>query len=442
MFAPIVKPILQVKYYYTQPCMLLLMVVCFCLRLPAQSIKNYVEQHTLPVQFIENRQDDAFADLEAFGNAVGDSRIVLLGEQDHGDAPTFLAKTRLVKYLHEKKGFDVLAFESDFFALNYAWDKLEKQQALIDSFLMRNIFPIWTFCDACENLLYSYIPSTFNTNAPLQVSGFDNQMILDYSWHHLSSTLDSFLRANNFPAVHAANYDSLLSQMDRLRKFSYLNDSGRNALRPEMQRAILAFTGIQQQADSLLAKDDFWLMVIHSYMPGLKQLYETNYAEQNTIRDEQMAKNLAWLCKVKYPDKKIIVWAASAHIQKGADVIQNKFDFINMGLRFINDTLLKKETYFLGFTSATGTAGRLTMKDSYKVAKPLANSFEKWVNEDYAYAFTDFSAFNNQYPGFNSPFLMKGTRHYYIKRVWNKAFDGVFFIRNMYPCKNIFKQVK
>ncbi len=39
--------------------------------------------------------------------------MVLLGEQHHGDGATFQAKTRLVKYLHEQKGFNVLVWESD-----------------------------------------------------------------------------------------------------------------------------------------------------------------------------------------------------------------------------------------------------------------------------------------------------------------------------------------
>ena len=80
-------------------------------------IKNFVQQNQRSISTISPDSIN-YEDLDPIGNAIGNSTIVMLGEQDHGDAPTFLAKTRLIKYLHEKKGFNVLAFESDFFAFN------------------------------------------------------------------------------------------------------------------------------------------------------------------------------------------------------------------------------------------------------------------------------------------------------------------------------------
>src|SRR5687768_5674509 len=80
-------------------------------------LKKYVQENTVPINSIKaNFTDDS--DLEGISNSIGDARVVMLGEQDHGDGATMQAKTRLVKYLHEKKGFNVLAFEGEFFALN------------------------------------------------------------------------------------------------------------------------------------------------------------------------------------------------------------------------------------------------------------------------------------------------------------------------------------
>jgi len=42
-----------------------------------------------------------------------DKRIVFLGENAHGVSEFTTMKARLIRYLHEELGFDVLAFESN-----------------------------------------------------------------------------------------------------------------------------------------------------------------------------------------------------------------------------------------------------------------------------------------------------------------------------------------
>ena len=192
--------------------------------LHAQDIKEYVLKNTNAI--LTNQPDSInYADLEPIGNAIAGSRIVFMGEQDHGDAPTFLAKTRLIKYLHEKKGFNVLAFESDFFGLNYGWDQSPKNKAAMDSFLQRNIFPIWTFCDACEQLFYDYIPATHATPSPMQITGFDNQMVLRYSSKYLSYILDSVLRSYDLQVTKEANYVSEIIPLIDSSKIYCLRDT-------------------------------------------------------------------------------------------------------------------------------------------------------------------------------------------------------------------------
>lgn len=78
------------------------------------SAKQFVSDNAKRVASI-NANDTDYSDLHAIGEAIGNKRIVMLGEVYHGDATAFQAKTRLVKFLHEKMGFKVLVFESDFF---------------------------------------------------------------------------------------------------------------------------------------------------------------------------------------------------------------------------------------------------------------------------------------------------------------------------------------
>lgn len=66
---------------------------------------QWLQQHAAPIRSTDPADED-FADLAPLRAAIGKSRIVMLGEQSHGDGTTFLAKTRMIKYLHEKLGFD------------------------------------------------------------------------------------------------------------------------------------------------------------------------------------------------------------------------------------------------------------------------------------------------------------------------------------------------
>ena len=395
------------------------------------SIKDYVKSNTVSIDNIDTTSEN-YEDLEPIGKAIGNARIVMLGEQDHGDAPTFLAKTRLVKYLHEKKGFNVLAFESDFFALTKGWDELPKNKPVIDTFLRKNIFSIWTGCDACHHLFYDYIPSTFSTDNPLNIAGFDNQVCLAYSKENLSKQIDSVFIKLNLPlAQNKTEKDSTLFCINILiNSYGPIPDSIYSVIESKLNTA-------KKQLSVKTAKNDYWVLVI-SNLIELNNQYRTfskRYIQSNFIRDKQMDVNLNWICNEKYPNEKIIVWAANGHIMKYTDSIKSKRVFMNMGTLFAKNN--SSNTYVMGFTSFHGEAGRITIKNKYRLASPAINSFERWIDKDYQYSFTDFKKYNETHPANQTSFRMKGAGHFSINTYWNKVFDGVFFIRDMYPCKQI-----
>src|SRR5688572_4678633 len=88
--------------------------------------------------------DEDFSDLQPLKKVLEGRRIVLLGEQSHQEGSVFLAKTRLIKFLHREMGFDVLAMESGIIECEAAWESLVRGRPVRESFGI-GVFPIWTF---------------------------------------------------------------------------------------------------------------------------------------------------------------------------------------------------------------------------------------------------------------------------------------------------------
>jgi erythromycin esterase len=394
------------------------------------SIKRYVQENAVSISSI---QPDAgnFEDLEKIGKAIGDSKIVMLGEQDHGDAPAYLAKTRLIKYLHEKKGFNVLAFETDFFSMNDGWSALEKDKSSMNSFIIYNINPVWTFCHTCKDLLFTYIPSTCKTSAPMVLTGFDNQTNTMYSKRYLAARLDSMMRSLKLSVTRQPDYQQIIATLDSLQYLSYLRKDTNH-----LNRCSIILKQIKTEIQQKLEKDDFWSMVVDNLIASTDQYHgRSTFVESNNIRDLQMATNLRWLSKTRFAGDKIIVWAANQHVAKfkGPSPTGTGEERVTMGSVFAADSALRQKTYIVGFTSHSGKAGRV-ISNTYELLKPFHRSFENWIDKKSMYSFVDFK----QFSGAPQQFYMKALSHRQnLNKYWTQIFDGIFYIKDMYPCERL-----
>jgi erythromycin esterase len=396
------------------------LILLFAFNGYSQGVKKYIKENFIEITSI-NPKDNAFADLKAIGEAIGESQIVFLGEQDHGDTRTIQAKMRLVKYLHEELGFSVLAFESDFYALNISppMNRFE------------HIHGIWRGCNEYDDLKH-YLNNSLDSKNPIQVSGFDCRHHSNYSKQNLMKDFDSIIEGANIPFGKSINYFKFKKTLQHVLLNEY--DSEIDTSDQFLLYKYLDTIQVQFQITDFNSKE-FWIQEMNNLKQMVKNSlnYDINKSVFSNIRDSQMAENLLWLSNFRFKNQKIIVWAASFHIVKDIMKIENYQKYVNT---FENEELVTMgdifnksfsgKTYYLGFTSYEGTFRYGQLK------KPTKRSFES-IAQAQGY---DFGFINLKNVSTFKPFVMNGTCHVPYKSDWSKNFDGIFYIREMSSCYN------
>jgi erythromycin esterase len=240
--------------------------------------------------------DEDFSDLDAFGELVGGARVVQIGEQCHGDGATFLAKTRLIKFLHQRMGFDVLAWESGIFDCHLAWEAFRRGDDPMEAAGL-GIFDTWRSHQVKP--MFEYLSRCANTDRPLELFGMDSQFSGRASKASVADEIES--------RVSKAAGDHVRLAMTR----------GAEIDEDEA-------TSVMEEIDAASAKegDPFWRQCLRSIAANLRAgqaARQKDVTAYSVVRDRQMGENLVWAANEGYPGKRIVVWADTGHISNGFD---------------------------------------------------------------------------------------------------------------------------
>ena len=110
-----------------------------------------------------------FTDLQFLKDVIGDRRIVQLGESSHGVAEFSQAKVRLVQFLHQEMGFEVVAFESSLYECFQANRRVESLSG--EDLMFNCLYGVWYTEEVVP--LFDFIRDTQSGGTPLRFAGFD-----------------------------------------------------------------------------------------------------------------------------------------------------------------------------------------------------------------------------------------------------------------------------
>ncbi|WP_212004431.1 erythromycin esterase family protein [Chitinophaga sp. HK235] len=390
-------------------------------------------EHVSVLQSIDPANDN-YADLEGLRQSIGKSRIVLLGEQTHGEASTFLAKTRMIKFLHEKMGFDVLAFESGFYDCARIWENTLHGSPFVKE-LPGSLFYMYATSKQMMPL-FDYIQANIKSASPLTVTGFESQHTGQYAKQQLFPDFEQFLKQQ-----HPALVDDNWALFRRVSLATFPSNTYRPTAEEqqtffrELDKLKTVLSGSKNKSTHFTTSPGFWYQVTCSIESQAKRYWGLTTGNELSVRDKQMADNLIWLAEKAFPGKKIIVWAHNIHIAKNTSELEYHTGgpvpflqtLVPMGATISRH--FGKDAYAIGFSGAAGNYIDYTNDKLTAVPLPQPASVEAQFT-GYQNAFLDYRTAKGwlQQPQQSTLFDFNP-----LKGIWPHVFDGLVFIRTSIP---------
>ncbi len=401
---------------------------------------RWVTEHALAVRSIEPADED-FADLMPLVQVIGKARVVQLGEATHGDGATFLAKGRLVRFLHQVMGFDVMAWESGFFDLRRVDEALRGGLPSAEA-AGRGLYPAWRNQESMATL--DYVSASQKTDRPILSVGFDCRVS------------GSVNKAEHFPKMIFGFFDrldpALLSKEDRERFTAlslavntlpnerywkpeirqYLEIPRRLIETIDRRRADLLVHGSPREIDYVRQSLVSLLATEHAILPGGMTLSPDGYR-----RDQAMAENLLWWLNGPLKDRKVIVWAHNYHVMN-SNYLAKDDAFVSKQAPM--GQFLKKELgadlYTIGFTSYGGSYLDLDAGGGQPVpARPLETLLHAAGRP---YLFLDLAHLPADH-WLRTPWTASFYMYEPMESTWSRVYDGVFFIDVQKPATQLSK---
>lgn len=301
-------------------------------------------------------------DLTKLIEAIGEAKIVLLGEASHGTSEFYSMRAALSKRLITEKGFSILAVEGDWpsaqqvnrYIKGYDSEKRKAEEAL-QAF---DRWPAWMWANEEMAILIEWLRAYNEKRKDRQQVGFYGIDVYSL-WESIEEVLNYLSRTK------PAGIDLTLAR----KAFSCFEPFNRQPENYAVSTLNLS-DGCTEEVSKLLAsirthekqyagteEADLNLKINALVAKNAEQYYRAMVRSDTlswNIRDEHMAETINELRSYHGKDAKLIVWEHNTHIGDASATDMKNEGMINVG-QLIREQNQEEEVFAVGFGTYHGT---------------------------------------------------------------------------------------